>query len=585
MLGSAEAAGRSMFSSKFGCMPATEYVVDFGAAQTIQIEAEGNGWPVSAAKENIKKGGKRTWTMQEMIDYNDSDIFRQTMFNSILHSIEKARARATSCGTSQPPLLDTLDDGLLLPPGAPQHVSAMVGKTRIWDTGASKGMTRLDEASGAIVQGPKTKVVTGAGVIDSSTWVDEITPMGAMRHIGLANTANTLSAGQANQETGTETSWLAPREVPSTSPGQVVLHKAVKHQKFNEFNHVVWSGVHEVLVPTIVANTPEVGDGQSFEKLSGTFCATTGCPCKLPKLADRLSNARGLPGQVPEAAEAAPPGEAESEDEGVDDLAVDDPYAVDSAKAALHSLSGHPCSCPICIASKQRRKYAKRLSHPHSEQVAATTPGLHTQSDMPTYFDVVDYGGDQKYNGNCRYDIFGVNPSTGSWIVAPSPSKSQEHVEEALKSLHAPGEDLAKLVMRSDRANELTAGIRAVGSFADPTGPYRPNSNKAERAILTFSDTLRVHFIQSGLPPAFRPLVSIAVAQYFNLLKAVKRVDTDGVPFFSTPYKLRHGAGSVQVDLSTLPMIGQLVSFVPAEIHQSSYQRCGPRGVDAIYWF
>ena len=104
-------------------------------------------------------------------------------------------------------------------------------------------------------------------------------------------------------------------------------------------------------------------------------------------------------------------------------------------------------------------------------------------------------------------------------MVAPSPSKSQEHVEEALKSLHAPGEDLAKLVMRSDRANELTAGIRAVGAFADPTGPYRPNSNKAERAILTFSDMLRVHFIQSGLPPAFRPLVSTAVAQYFNLLR------------------------------------------------------------------
>ena len=96
---------------------------------------------------------------------------------------------------------------------------------------------------------------------------------------------------------------------------------------------------------------------------------------------------------------------------------------------------------------------------------------------MPTYFDVIDYGGDQKYNGNCRYDIFGVNPSTGCWMIAPSPSKTQEHVEEALKSLHAPGEDLAKLILRSDRANELTAGVRAVGAFADPTGPYRPNSN------------------------------------------------------------------------------------------------------------
>ena len=158
-------------------------------------------------------------------------------------------------------------------------------------------------------------------------------------------------------------------------------------------------------------------------------------------------------------------------------------------------------------------------------------------------------------------------------MIAPSPSKSQDHVEEALKSLHAPGEDLAKLSLRSDGANELTAGVRAVGAYADPTGPYRPNSNKAERAILTFSDMLRVHFLQSGLPPAFRPLISTAVAQYFNLLKAIKRLGSDEVPFFSTPYKLRHGAGSVQVDLSTLPMIGQLVTFVPAEIHQSAYQR------------
>ena len=82
--------------------------------------------------------------------------------------------------------------------------------------------------------------------------------------------------------------------------------------------------------------------------------------------------------------------------------------------------------------------------------------------------------------------MFGINPAMGSWMLAPLPSKHQEHVEAALRTLHAPGEDLSKLIMRSDRAGELVGGIRAVEAFADPTGPHRPNSNKAERGILTF---------------------------------------------------------------------------------------------------
>ena len=89
--------------------------------------------------------------------------------------------------------------------------------------------------------------------------------------------------------------------------------------------------------------------------------------------------------------------------------------------------------------------------------------------------------------------------------------------------------------------------------------------------------------MQSGLSPAFRPLVLVALAQYFNLLKPLKRLDSDGQPFLSTPYKLRHGSESVQVALDTMPMIGQLVTSVPAQVYQESYQRCGPRGVEAIF--
>ena len=143
------------------------------------------------------------------------------------------------CGTSQPPLPDTLEYGLSLPDDA-VPVSALVGKTRIWDTGASRGMTRLDQAKGTIVKGPKAKVATSAGIVDSNTWVDEQVPMGTMRHIGLEQTADTISAGQANQETGTETSWLAPEIVPSRSPGKIILHKAVEPQPGSAvFNHVI----------------------------------------------------------------------------------------------------------------------------------------------------------------------------------------------------------------------------------------------------------------------------------------------------------------------------------------------------------
>ena len=139
---------------------------------------------------------------------------------------------------------------------------------------------------------------------------------------------------------------------------------------------------------------------------------------------------------------------AEADADSDADEVQQDPFAVESSKAALHSLSGHPCSCPLCLAGKQRRQHAKRLSHPHGEQVVAQTSGMHSQDDLPTYFDIIDYGGNQAYTRDARYDVFGINPATGSWMLAPLPSKHQEHVEAALRMLHAPGKDLSKLIIR-----------------------------------------------------------------------------------------------------------------------------------------
>jgi len=150
---------------------------------------------------------------------------------------------------------------------------------------------------------------------------------------------------------------------------------------------------------------------------------------------------------------------------------------------------------------------------------------------MPTYFDTIDYGSSQSYLGAARYDLFGVNPATGVWMLKPLVSKAESSVEEGLKAVHSQGEDLSKLTLRSDRANELVAAASSLGAYADPTGPHRPNSNKAERSILTFSDLLRIHFLQSGFAPCFRPLLAVLVCQLYNLFKVVKRLDTDRIPF------------------------------------------------------
>ena len=81
-----------------------------------------------------------------------------------------------------------------------------------------------------------------------------------------------------------------------------------------------------------------------------------------------------------------------------------------------------------------------------------------------------------------RDDLSVVNPPTGCFLVAPVCDNREGTIEQAVKSLHGPNEDLSKMTIRSDKANELNAG-ESVG-FSDPITPHRPNSNKAERGIL-----------------------------------------------------------------------------------------------------
>ena len=104
--------------------------------------------------------------------------------------------------------------------------SETMSETRIWGSGASKGMTNTEDAIGIEIPGPHTKISTGAGVITAKKWYKERLPIGDMVHIGLEKTANTVSAGQANAEHGIATSWMEPAETPASKPGVCVLHKA-----------------------------------------------------------------------------------------------------------------------------------------------------------------------------------------------------------------------------------------------------------------------------------------------------------------------------------------------------------------------
>ena len=264
-----------------------------------------------------------------MDHFIETETHRQDYMNSTLHAIEKARARANYVGESGPPEIEQLDENLQLV-SVSRGLVAELGVSRIWDSGASRGMSQEAGAVGEQVVGPPVKIHTGAGIVESKTWYREKLPMGTMRHIGLKNTANTISAGQANAELGVATSWLAPAMVPSTSPDDCVLHRSTPSTSSGQnWNHIVWEGEHEILNTEIISNTPEVRDGQRFVKIKGPFCATANCGCSLRKLSSAVAG-RGFPGAV--------------EDGGEDEVEeAADPYHVEVAKEALHSLAGGHC--------------------------------------------------------------------------------------------------------------------------------------------------------------------------------------------------------------------------------------------------
>jgi len=170
-----------------------------------------------------------------------------------MDAIEIARILASELGTQGPPHLSELCE-LQLPNqvGISGALSGISVATRVWDSGATNGMTRPGSTPGKIVSGRWARVSTGAGIVRTNQWVDEDLSWGQARHIGLEKTTNTLSAGQHNAELGVQTSWLEPEEPGLLSQcGPCLIHKPAG-------GHITWSGQHRIQIPRIIGRTPEV---------------------------------------------------------------------------------------------------------------------------------------------------------------------------------------------------------------------------------------------------------------------------------------------------------------------------------------
>ena len=144
--------------------------MDFGSysTDTFQVEDGNTLWP-SGGISSIPRLYEKRWTTEQLQQEMASTVSRQQIMNDKMDGIEKARALTIEIDTPQPPSLCDLED-LMLP------VNALVGASstmRVWDTGATNGMTKPGSTDGKVVTGRWARVLTGAGPVKTNQWVEE----------------------------------------------------------------------------------------------------------------------------------------------------------------------------------------------------------------------------------------------------------------------------------------------------------------------------------------------------------------------------------------------------------------------------
>ena len=95
--------------------------------------------------------------------------------------------------------------------GTPGRVPAL-DLLRIWDSGASQGMTdKAQISSKSSFTGDSITVHTGNGIVNSTRYEKvEVAPGISQVHVALPHTANTVSLGGINQECKVGFQWMQP---------------------------------------------------------------------------------------------------------------------------------------------------------------------------------------------------------------------------------------------------------------------------------------------------------------------------------------------------------------------------------------
>ena len=119
---------------------------------------------------------------------------------------------------------------------------------------------------------------------------------------------------------------------------------------------------------------------------------------------------------------------------------------------------------------------------------------------------------------------------------------------------------------------------RLSGADAVPGVPYRPQANRIERDIEFMADRLKTQFLQSRLPQFCRPFVSGYCSDLDNLYGECTLTDADGNSCTASPFFHRFQR-QPQVELSSLPHLGELISVVKPKAATSSEDRLRPRGM------
>ena len=118
---------------------------NFTRAEVLNIEAVGNQYPCSSSKAETKLKDydavqKNRWTDEQLRKHVREEAHRQDVRNALVSAIEKARSRAIEVDQRPPPGLEELDEDVGLPNIVVGSYPLLAGMTRIWDSGASKGM-------------------------------------------------------------------------------------------------------------------------------------------------------------------------------------------------------------------------------------------------------------------------------------------------------------------------------------------------------------------------------------------------------------------------------------------------------------